>query len=57
MKADMSSFFSTIGELIGSSKKPVLAGCRWLTPVILATQKAEIRQTVVLSQPLSQPGK
>jgi hypothetical protein len=26
------------------------AGCRWLTPVILATQKAEIRRIVVQSQ-------
>jgi hypothetical protein len=25
--------------------KVILAGCRWLTPVILATQDAEIRRT------------
>jgi hypothetical protein len=28
-----------------------LAGCQWLTPVILATQEAEIRRPVVPSQP------
>jgi hypothetical protein len=28
-----------------------LAGCRWVPPVILATQEAEIRRTVVRSQP------
>jgi hypothetical protein len=27
------------------------AGCRWLTPVILATQEAEIRKIVFQSQP------
>jgi hypothetical protein len=27
------------------------AGCLWLTPVILATQEAEIRRIVVRSQP------
>jgi hypothetical protein len=27
------------------------AGCRWLTPVILATQEAEIRRITVRSQP------
>jgi hypothetical protein len=29
---------------------PITAGCRWLTPVILATQEAEIRRTEVQSQ-------
>jgi hypothetical protein len=28
-----------------------LAGCQWLTPVILATQEAEIRRITVGSQP------
>jgi hypothetical protein len=28
-----------------------LAGCQWLTSVILAIQKAEIRRSVVQSQP------
>jgi hypothetical protein len=32
-------------------KNPDLAGCQWLTLVILATQKAEIRRIVVQSQP------
>jgi hypothetical protein len=32
-------------------KNKVMAGCRWLTPVILATQKAEIRRFEVPSQP------
>jgi hypothetical protein len=27
------------------------AGCRWLTPVILATQEAEIRRIILRSQP------
>jgi hypothetical protein len=27
------------------------AGCRWLTPVVLATQEAEIRRITVRSQP------
>jgi hypothetical protein len=27
------------------------ARCQWLTPIILATQEAEIRKTVVQSQP------
>jgi hypothetical protein len=33
------------------SKDYVLAGCLWLMPVILATQEAEIRSSVVQSQP------
>jgi hypothetical protein len=32
-------------------KSANLAGCRWLTPVILATQEAEIRRIPVPSQP------
>jgi hypothetical protein len=31
--------------------KNTAAGCWWLTPVILATQEAEIRRIVVRSQP------
>jgi hypothetical protein len=34
-----------------SSKLVVLAGCQWLTPVILAAQVAEIRRIVVQRQP------
>jgi hypothetical protein len=33
------------------SKEDVIAGCWWLTPVILATQEAEIRRAAVQSQP------
>jgi hypothetical protein len=32
-------------------KKSIPAGRQWLTPVILATQEAEIRRTKVLSSP------
>jgi hypothetical protein len=32
-------------------KIATFAGCRWLTPVILATQEAEIRRIIVRSQP------
>jgi hypothetical protein len=32
-------------------QEKVLAGCRWLTPVILATPEAEIRRIKVQSQP------
>jgi hypothetical protein len=32
-------------------KNEVIAGCQWLTPVILATQKAEIRRIMIQSQP------
>jgi hypothetical protein len=32
-------------------KNSQVAGCWWLTPVILATQGAEIRRVVVQSQP------
>jgi hypothetical protein len=28
-------------------KNPLLAGCQWLTPMILATQEAEIRRIMV----------
>jgi hypothetical protein len=31
-----------------SSKESFIAGCQWLTPVILATQEAESRKIVVL---------
>jgi hypothetical protein len=40
--------------LLTCFKKPNSARCQWLTPVILATQKAEIRRIMVQSQP---PGK
>jgi hypothetical protein len=33
------------------ASKPQSAGHQWLTPVILATQKAEIRRIAVRSQP------
>jgi hypothetical protein len=32
-----------------------LAGCWWLTPVILATQEAEIRRIVVLGKQFWRP--
>jgi hypothetical protein len=32
-------------------KKPIRAGHQWLTPIIPATQEAEIRRIVVQSQP------
>jgi hypothetical protein len=35
------------------TKKCKEAGCRSLTPVVLATQEAEIRRIVVQSQPWS----
>jgi hypothetical protein len=34
----------------GKIKKGKLARCLWLTPVILATQEAEIRRITVQSQ-------
>jgi hypothetical protein len=39
-----------VNELSDLSTPPI-ARCWWLTPVILATQEAEIRRTVVQSQP------
>jgi hypothetical protein len=33
------------------SKSSILAGCQWLTPVILDTQEEEIRRIVVQSHP------
>jgi hypothetical protein len=33
------------------AKNNIDAGCRWLMPMILATQKAEIRRIAVRSQP------
>jgi hypothetical protein len=45
------SSMSKSGELVGSMrilvKNIVLAGHRWPTPIILATQEAEIRRRVV----------
>jgi hypothetical protein len=32
-------------------KTLIMAGCRWLTPVVLATQEAEIRRIADQSQP------
>jgi hypothetical protein len=32
-------------------RKLSMARCQWLTPIILATQEAEIRRIVVQSQP------
>jgi hypothetical protein len=32
-------------------KKQDYVGCLWLTPIILATQEAEVRRIVVRSQP------
>jgi hypothetical protein len=34
-----------------TKKKKKKPGCRWLTPVLLATQEAEIRRITVQSQP------
>jgi hypothetical protein len=57
----MSHWHPAPGQLLYSSLFPVSwtfslqkvleAGCRWLTPVSLATQEAEIRMIVVQSQP------
>jgi hypothetical protein len=35
----------------GNQETAVRAGCWWLTPVVLATQEAEIRRITVESQP------
>jgi hypothetical protein len=51
------AFFSTLiqqqkhGKQNRSCIAFSLAGCQWLTPVILATHEAEIRSIVVWSQP------
>jgi hypothetical protein len=46
-------FKSLIITIVENSveKMVTLTGCRWLTPIILATQEAEIRRITVLSQP------
>jgi hypothetical protein len=36
-------------------RKEILAGCWWLTPVILATQEAAIRRIAVPGQPGEKP--
>jgi hypothetical protein len=36
---------------MAANKKTKTAGCWWLTPVILATQEAEIRRITIQSQP------
>jgi hypothetical protein len=40
-----------IYQVNSSLRKPFQAGCQWFMPVILATQKAEIRRIIVQSQP------
>jgi hypothetical protein len=42
---------STFSEVSFLLQMMVSAGCQWLTPVILATQEAEIRRIVVQGQP------
>jgi hypothetical protein len=44
-------FLSTLGPQQISLLKGMWAGCPWLTPIILATQEAEIRKIMVWSQP------
>jgi hypothetical protein len=43
--------YSTQTRQLHLNPKRFLAGHRWLTPVILATQEADIRRIVVQSQP------
>jgi hypothetical protein len=43
-------FHQTESQSPAWPKDPCMAGCRWLTPVILATQEAEIRRIEVQSQ-------
>jgi hypothetical protein len=38
-------------EVTNTHKNAQNAECRWLTPIILATQEAEIRRILVRSQP------
>jgi hypothetical protein len=38
--------------MVVMDRDDLLAGCQWLTPVILATHEAEIRRSEVSSQPL-----
>jgi hypothetical protein len=44
-------FKTSIGPIPPMLQNLPVAGPRWLTPVILATQEAEIRKTEVRSQP------
>jgi hypothetical protein len=39
------------GFLNSSLKQSTRAGCQWLTPIILASQEAEIRRILVQGQP------
>jgi hypothetical protein len=44
-------FEASLGYIVNTCLKKEKVGCRWLTPVILATQEAEIRRIRVRSQP------